>query len=839
MPPRITSDVPTGTVLADKFRITREIGRGGMAAVYEAENIGIGKRVAVKILAAELITSKVVRERFIREARAAAALRSPYICDIYDSGMFEERPFLVMELLEGETLYDLMSRERKLDIDLTLRVIVHTARGLGKAHAHHIVHRDLKPENIFLTKTEDGATVCKLLDFGLAKFYAPTGGDSAQARLTREGALFGTPAYMAPEQAKGQGEVDHRCDLWALGCIAFECLTGRTVWNVDQGIAMILAQVATAEIPQPSRIRPDLPKGFDQWFAKALERDPDRRFQTASELASGLQTVLAPSRGSANISLLGDDDAAFEATSSPSAAMPLAPDSGPRSEDDERSSTRPPPELSAELTDSQAQSRRSARWAIALLLVISSTVLGAYAAWLFVLHTSSNPSDQSGAAAGGDVEPRRARPIEKEPYALQIGAAQEWLARNEPSKALTMFREAFSNGGSGLARNMLAHAEAALTVEGGPCRVTGLGRPRPFDVDTAASRPTVAVSSAGTIVAWVDMPRGAKRRQAFTVVLDEELRRVSPARHITPEFYSVRHPQLFPTADGLAFIFWEGEGEEPGVYVRSLHPDGSIAGPARRISPVQRHEFYPALVRAGDQGYWALWEESVEGNTDDLVARLLGHDLVPKSKPLRLTAMGRTRGRVSRPDAALVGGDLYGVFALRMTTEAQIMLLRTPVSELNAGVGLPPRTEGSGAKRFLGQLVPLSKMQGKNNQPRIACPKEGCFVAWDDERGGASVAFFNTTDHQLVWHREFAPGGSRPGLATAAWGTAIVWYEKSRVNLAAISAGGLGPATIVGKVSGYQPYPARGHKTRTVVHLVERLRVRAPGSFRRPGRVQP
>ena len=108
-----------------------------MAAVYEAENIGIGKRVAVKILAAELITSKVVRERFIREARAAAALRSPYICDIYDSGMFEERPFLVMELLEGETLYDLMSRERKLDIDLTLRVIVHTARGLGTAHAHH------------------------------------------------------------------------------------------------------------------------------------------------------------------------------------------------------------------------------------------------------------------------------------------------------------------------------------------------------------------------------------------------------------------------------------------------------------------------------------------------------------------------------------------------------------------------------------------------------------------------------------------------------------------------------------------------------------------------------
>src|SRR5690242_3638459 len=191
------SNVPIGTVLEGKFRLTREIGRGGVAAVYEAENVDIGKRVAVKVLAAELITSRVVRERFIREARAASAVRSPYICDVYDSGMYEERPFLVMELLEGESLYDMLTKVRQLDFEQTLRIATHSARGLGKAHESNIVHRDLKPENIFLTKDEDGKLLAKLVDFGLAKFYESTTPDAATVRLTREGALFGTPAYMS------------------------------------------------------------------------------------------------------------------------------------------------------------------------------------------------------------------------------------------------------------------------------------------------------------------------------------------------------------------------------------------------------------------------------------------------------------------------------------------------------------------------------------------------------------------------------------------------------------------------------------------------------------------
>src|SRR5258706_6996311 len=148
MPQSNTSKIPIGTVLAERYRITREIGCGGMAAVYEAENIHIGKRVAVKVLAAELTSSTIVVERFLREARAAASISSPYICDVYDSGKLEDgRPFLVLELLEGESLYERMTRVRQIDIPTTVKMISQVSRGLTKAHAAGTVHRGLKPEN--------------------------------------------------------------------------------------------------------------------------------------------------------------------------------------------------------------------------------------------------------------------------------------------------------------------------------------------------------------------------------------------------------------------------------------------------------------------------------------------------------------------------------------------------------------------------------------------------------------------------------------------------------------------------------------------------------------------
>ncbi|MEZ4225482.1 MAG: serine/threonine-protein kinase [Polyangiaceae bacterium] len=816
--PQNRSQVPAGSVLGEKFRITAEIGRGGMAAVYEAENIHIGKRVAVKILNPELTTSRIVRERFLREARAAAAIRSPYICDVYDSGMFEGRPFLVMELLEGESLYDMMTRVRRLDTTLTLRIAIHSCRGLGKAHEANVIHRDLKPENIFLTKSEEGELVAKILDFGLAKFYESTEPDAANIRLTREGALFGTPAYMSPEQAKGRGDVDHRADLWALGCIVYECLTAQTVWNVDQGVAMILAQIAGAPIPKPSKLRPDLPPAFDEWFLKALDRDPNKRFQNAREFADALEAALlptadtaAPQRGSAP----SDQEGALvdELVSQSHAMIPGSPaQEGLDLRPEEIMTLRP--------------AASKSRWKpFAALAGVAGVALGGYGYYFYVLNPQPGPSAPSPSASiaapdAGGVDAavlEKLEPMEKEPYALQIGKAQELLSSGKVEQSLSMFKEAFNNGGSGVARGLYNHATVALPASDGPCRVTGLSRPRPFDVTVMSSRPTVALSKLGPIAVWVDNQQEAAKRQAFAAVLDAPLRRISPLRAVTPEADSVRHPQLLASGDKLALIYWDGAGQEPGVYVRMLEADGRIASRAHRLSGVQRHEFYPALARAKDGTYWAAWEETLDKGAD-VMARHLSADGQPLGPAVRLTALAQVRGsttEASKPDISLDGTHMNIVFSLERTKKKQIMLLRVALDDpsLRSGVSLKDdpkdkRRRKKSDDRVVGKMEPVSASHGKNAQPRIACAKHGCFVVWDDESAGALAAFVDPEKGDVLWHREFARKGSRPGVATSDNGAAVAWYEGSRVKLARITRDGLDKPTTLARVGGYQPYPA-------------------------------
>ncbi len=835
MPPPNRSKVPIGTVLEGKFRVTKEIGRGGMAAVYEAENIDIGKRVAVKILAAELLTSRVVRERFIREARASAAIRSPYICDVYDSGMYDERPFLVMELLEGESLYDLLTRKHRLDIETTLTVATHSCRGLVKAHEMNVIHRDLKPENIFLTRNEEGETIAKILDFGLAKFYEPTGGDAEQARLTREGALFGTPAYMSPEQAKGQGEVDHRCDLWALGCIVYECLTGQTVWNVDQGVAMILAQIAGAPIPKPSRLRPDLPRSFDPWFLKALDRDPEKRFQTAKEFSDSLTEALrqpasevprGPMPSTEVESRAVDELISSELVSaellSASGSQPLvAPPAGPGSQPTSTQNVDLPPASTA-----AGGAERGPGRAIAVLLVAALLALGGYAIWLYVLHPppskaiaslSKNPRPAASVDSGTNEE--SLKPREHDPYALQIASAQNWLMQGNRDNAIKMFKEAFNNGGTGVARSLLAQAGVALAPRDDRCQVTALGRPRPFDLVAPVSRPTLAVTPVGLVVAWVDSHQDRTRRQGFAVVLDSALRRVSPAHLITPESTAVRHPQLLAAGNRLAFIYWDAAGDEPGVYVRLLETDGRIAGPARRISNVKKDEFYPALVRVGDGTFWAVWDEDIGQGGADLMARRLNAKLEPMSSAVRLTAFVRKRGSTvsaSEPDVAIEHDQLDIVFSLqRGKQDSQIMRLVIALSDpaLKTGVVDEDTKKKHGKKkkpkdRFIGEMRPISAAHSKNAQPRIACTKEGCFTVWDDEKAGALASFQDRDTGQAIWHREFASKGSRPAVAASATGAMVAWYEASRLRIARISRDGIEKSSVLARVSGYQPYPA-------------------------------
>lgn len=812
MPSKNRSKVPIGTVLEGKFRITKEIGRGGMAAVYEAENIDIGKRVAVKILAAELITSRIVRERFVREARATAKIRSPYICDVYDFGMYDERPFLVMELLEGESLYDMMTRVRRIDPETTLKICTHVARGLEKAHQSGIVHRDLKPENIFLTRGENDRLIAKILDFGLAKFYEPTGGDEKTVRLTREGALFGTPAYMSPEQAKGQGHVDHRADLWALGCIVYECLTGQTVWNVEQGVAMILAQIAGAPIPVPSKLRPDLPPAFDVWFARSLHREVADRYQTANEFAESLGQALDP-RHQRVVSLLAENE-----VEEPTQQL-LRPDDIPaepfvgrdgiaRSHGDAPASS--PPIKSATGTG-----------AFVWLIALAAVALGGYALWLYVLnppspHVAITDNSDPSPPKKGDAPPEKqdehkSEPAEVEPFALQIGSGQDWLRKGNLDNATRMFKEAFKTSGSEVARGLLLQVGAGAEAPDGPCVLTGIGRPRPFDIVSPASRPTLALTDRGLVFGWVDNHEEKSKKQGYTTLLDDVLRRVAPARVITPEATAARHVQLLPVQDKLMVVYWDDAGTEPGVYVRMLTPDGRMDKAAQRISEVGRSQFYPSLTPAPDNNFLAIWTQELSKGTADVVARRLNADLEPLGPTVTLTEFVPEKGQealAGKADAAIIDGTLNIVFELENRQTSSIKMIRLPLDSQELKDGLSP---GSKRKetRHVGQLIDVSTTEGKHGQPRVSCILEGCFVVWDNEDAGATASFVNGESGEPIWYREFAPKGARPGVARAPDGaTLLVWYENGRVRAAPLTRDGIGKGSNLGRVSGYQPYPA-------------------------------
>ena len=829
MPADKTYPLLVDALLDGKFRVTKEIGRGGMAAVYEAENIDIGKRVAVKVLAAELVSSRTVTERFIREARAAAAIRSPYICDVYDVGTFDDRPFLVMELLEGESLYDRLSRVRRLDIKQTLTVASQVAKGLVKAHDVNIVHRDLKPENIFLTKDEDGEIVSKIVDFGLAKFYEPALEGGAAARLTKEGALFGTPAYMSPEQAKAQGEVDQRADLWALACIVYECLTGRTVWNVDQGVAMILAQIAGAPIPRPSRLRDDLPATFDDWFLRALDRNPDKRFQSAKEFSDSLLFALDPPEGSIKLAPIhteeeGDAvdhlvDLQPELTSGPSSprrgvdtaalggfGTPVASD-----------------EAVALLPSIPSQRARGPGVAIAVLLAMSALALSGYAVWFYVLHpaerahlarkTGFGPTSKTAAPA-----PRRGDLAETEPFALQIATAQQHLARGDTDVAVQLFKGAFdASGQSNAARSLYIHAEViGENPSTAPCRATGLGRPRPFTGNLdASSLPAIALSPSGLVVGWAETDPATRRRFAYTTTLDSVFRRVTPTVTVTPEAKLVQQPSLEPLDDGLALLYWDSSPEGAGVFVRRLDMTGSIAAPPIPVSPSGEKQSFPTLTREADGKLWVAWTEKDGARVSNILVRPLGKDLKPSGSTARLTRYVppvRNTSTASHAALAIAHGFLNVAYSLERGLEHHVFALRVSLSDPElVGGGLPAPSEETQKRepdRFLGQIVPVSAGLGQHTDPSIACIETGCYVAWDDQKNGAHAAFFSGTTGEVIWRRELGPKALSPSLAVAGAEVAIAWYDGGKLRLAKMGRDGVGLPTLLGRATGYQPAPS-------------------------------
>ncbi len=276
-----------GRVLGGRFRLEHQLGEGGFGTIWRAEQLVLGATVAVKLIDLAIARQAGAIERFLREAQAAATLRSPHVVQILDYGVEGDQPFIAMELLEGETLAERLHRVGRLAPSEALRIVTHIARAMSRAHECNIVHRDLKPENVFLVRNEDDE-VAKVLDFGVAKMKSPILVD--ESTQTRTGSLIGTPHYMSPEQVQGNKTVDYRSDTWALGVIAFEMFTGQRPFT-GNALGDLVLQICVRDITKPSQLAP-VPAGFDDWFAKAAERDQEKRFQSARELAQSLRDVV-------------------------------------------------------------------------------------------------------------------------------------------------------------------------------------------------------------------------------------------------------------------------------------------------------------------------------------------------------------------------------------------------------------------------------------------------------------------------------------------------------------------------------------------------------------------
>ncbi len=284
---------PSLGLIAGKYQLVGMIGRGGMGSVWEGRHASLGTRVAIKFIESDYANSQEARQRFDNEAHAAARIQSKHAIQIFDHGVTDDgKPYIVMEFLSGEPLDKRVDRLGRLSLQETARILQQVCRGLARAHEQGVIHRDLKPENIFLVRSmDDDEEIAKVLDFGIAKMKGPPGstpgGSGGVSSSTKTGSVLGTPFYMSPEQARGLKIVDHRTDVWSLGIIAYKCVTGVLPFE-GESVGDLLVKICTSPLPVPSQFLPGLPQAFDQWFSRALDRDPERRFASVQELSDAL-----------------------------------------------------------------------------------------------------------------------------------------------------------------------------------------------------------------------------------------------------------------------------------------------------------------------------------------------------------------------------------------------------------------------------------------------------------------------------------------------------------------------------------------------------------------------
>lgn len=303
-----------GAMVSPSLRLVRLLGRGGMGSVWVAEHLTLKTLVAVKFMSENFAENAGAIARFEREAVAAAQIKSPHVVQVFDHGVDEAGvPYIAMELLEGEDLAKRLSRVGRLSPQDTAQIIGQVCKALSKAHAQQIVHRDIKADNIFLVQSDDEIFV-KVLDFGIAK----THDDAPSSHLTSTGAVVGTPHTMSPEQILSSKHVDFRSDLWSLGVVAYQCVTGELPFTGDTFGAIAIA-IDRATYAPASSYRSGLPPAMDAWFARALARDVKARFGSAREMSEELFKAVgvskSPDTGDSSISGQRPGAGAVSATS--------------------------------------------------------------------------------------------------------------------------------------------------------------------------------------------------------------------------------------------------------------------------------------------------------------------------------------------------------------------------------------------------------------------------------------------------------------------------------------------------------------------------------------------
>ena len=350
-----------GQVLLGKLRVLRHLGGGGMGDVYEVEHMLTHHRRALKIVRAELARQPRYVERLLREASVAGRLKTPFVAETLDAGRLEDgSAYVLMELLSGRSLYDVLELDPRLAQRRVANILCQVAEGMGVAHAAGIVHRDLKPENVFLVGDEHDDRV-KILDFGISKIDDPLA--QPATRLTREGAVVGTPFYMSPEQAAGR-EVDARADIWAMGVIAYEALTGKLPFN-GSTVGEVMMLIASGNYPPILTRRPDVDPRLCAVVDRALRPDPRDRYESAEAMRRDL-VQFATNEPAARAKTISDGPREV-----PQEVKRAIPRASPAPEPVARSSPSIDPPPAASLSSETLRARRNSAALLALVVAVT------------------------------------------------------------------------------------------------------------------------------------------------------------------------------------------------------------------------------------------------------------------------------------------------------------------------------------------------------------------------------------------------------------------------------------------------------------------------------------